>query len=116
MLEYAIKNILDEITELKASPIFTTSIPGITYTITPVNGGVVKQDQVEIKVIHQDFDEALKIKDKILKKLDMTNKEPSLVNDDIVLRSQLAGGGSIFSDGPQCWELSIYLNITWRCI
>lgn len=120
MLEYAIKSILDEVVKplgiTSVQPIFTTAIPGVTYTDTPISGGVVKEDQVEIKVIHQDIDEALKIRKAILEKFDIEQIKPSLVSGGISLRSQLSGGGSIYSDGPQAWELSIILIITWRCL
>ena len=116
MLEFAIKEIVEEITGLKVKPNFITEIPGIAYTITPIKGGVVKQSQVELKIIHSDYDEALNLREIILKKLDMTEREPTLVSNGITFLSQLAGGGSIFSEGPQCWELSLILLITWRCL
>ena len=120
MLEYALVKILNGIaTPLiggsKVYPVFGTEIPCITYTSTPVSGTVIKQEQVEIKIIHDDYDEALLIRKAILEKLNMKQEEPSLLIDDITLRSQLAGGGLIFNDGPQFWELSIILIITWRC-
>ncbi|HAK42830.1 MAG TPA: hypothetical protein DCM59_09195 [Clostridium sp.] len=116
MLEIAIKNILEEITGLEVTPIFGIGkSPFITYTVTPIDGGVVKQSQVEVKIIDDDFDNALKIREKILKKLDMENKDPSLVNSNVVLRSGLAGGGSLFNDSIQMWEVSCIFIINWRC-
>lgn len=120
MLEYAIKNILEELVKdygiTTAGPIFTTQIPGVTYTDTPISEGAVKQDQVEIKIIHQDYDEALKIRKAIKEKLNTKVTEPSLVKSGIVLRSELSGGGSLYSDGPQAWEISLILIIKWRCL
>lgn len=117
MLEIAIKNILEEITGLKVTPIFGTGKPPfITYTITPQGGGVVKQSQCEVKIIDGDFDNALEIREKILEKLDMENKRPSLVNSNISLRSKLSGGGSLFNDSIQMWEISTILIINWRCL
>lgn len=117
MLEIAIKNILNEVVAaIEVTPIFGVGEgPFVTYTITPINGGVVKQSQAEIKIIDPDFDNALGIRENILKKLDMEDKEPSLVNHNIVLRSGLAGGGSIFNDSIQMWELSCIFIINWRC-
>ncbi|WP_252233363.1 hypothetical protein, partial [Clostridium sp. DSM 1985] len=107
MLEIAIKNILDKVTGLEVTPVFGVGEgPFITYTITPINGGVVKQSQCEVKIIDSDFDNALEIREKILKKLDMEDKEPSLVDHDIILRSGLAGGGSLYNDSIQMWEVS----------
>ena len=116
MLEIAIKNILEEITKLEVTPVFGMGKPPfITYAVTPIDGGVVKQSQVEVKIIDDDFDNALKIREKILKKLDMENKDPSLVNSNVVLRSGLAGGGSLFNDSIQMWEVSCIFIINWRC-
>lgn len=116
MLETAIKNILKEITSLEVTPVFGVGkAPYLTYTVTPIDGGVVKQSQVEVKIIDDDYDNALVIKENILKKLDMEDKEPSLVNGNVVLRSGLAGGGSIFNDSIQMWEVSCIFIINWRC-
>lgn len=115
MLEIAIKNILKEITSLEVTPVFGVGkAPYLTYNVTPIDGGVVKQSQVEVKIIDDDFDNALEIRENILKKLDMENKEPSLVNSKIVLRSGLAGGGSLFNDSIQMWEVSCIFIINWR--
>lgn len=114
MLEYAINSILTELTELPVSPVFATEIPAIVYTDTPISEGVIKEDQVEIKIINTDYEEAIRLKKKINDKLNLAYKEPSLVSEGIVLRSELAGGGSIYSDGPQVWELSLIFIIRWR--
>lgn len=116
MLEIAIKNILKEITGLKVTPLFGTGKPPfITYTVKPQSGGTVKTSQVEVKIIDSDFDNILDIRKNILKKLDMEEKEPSLVNSNVVLRSGLAGGGSLFNDSIQMWEESCIFIVTWRC-
>ncbi|MDB1935271.1 hypothetical protein PMY12_18545 [Clostridium tertium] len=116
MLEIAIKNILKEITNLEATPVFGVGkAPYLTYTVTPIDGGVVKQSQVEVKIIDHDYDNALEIREIILKKLDMENKVPSVVNSNVVLRSGLAGGGSLFNDAIQMWEVSCIFIINWRC-
>lgn len=117
MLEIAIKNILEEITKLEVTPVFGIGeAPYLTYTVAPIDGGVVKQSQAEIKIIDTDFDNALEIREKILRKLDMEDKEPSLVNSNVVLRSGLAGGGSLFNDSIQMWEVSCIFIINWRCV
>lgn len=120
MLEYAIKNILEDLVKgygiTTVEPIFTTQIPGVTYTDTPISEGAVKQDQVEVKVIHPDYDEALKIRKSIKEKLNTKVTEPSLVNSSIALRGELSGGGSLYSDGPQAWEILLIFIIKWRCL
>lgn len=117
MLEIAIKNILEQVTELEVTPVFGLGKPPfLTYTISPIDGGVVKQSQCEIKIIDSDYDNALEIREKISRKLDMEDKEPSLVNSNVVLRSGLAGGGSLFNDSIQMWEVSCIFIINWRCV
>lgn len=121
MLYEAIKEILEEVVTPficpgKVFPIFGTEFPCITYTITPASGGVVKEDQVEIKIIHPDYEIAEEIKKAICDKLNTELNKPSLVSNNVALRGQLAGGGSLFSDGPQMWELSQFFIITWRCL
>lgn len=116
MLEIAIKEILEEITKLKVTPVFGIGkAPYLTYTVTPIDGGIIKQSQVEIKIIDFDYDNALLIREDILEKLDMEDKQPSLVNGNVVLRSGLAGGGPIFNDSIQMWEVSCIFIINWRC-
>ncbi len=117
MLEIAIKNILDEVVApIKVTPVFGVGKgPFVTYTVTAIDGGPVKQSQCEIKMIDSDFDNALLIREKVLKKLDMEAKDPSLVNSNIVLRSELAGGGPLFNDSIQMWEISCIFIINWRC-
>lgn len=115
MLEIAIKNILKEITGLKVTPVFGTGKPPyITYSITPINGGIIKESQVEVKIIDGDFDNVLDLREKILKKLDMEDKEPSLVDNNIVLRCGCAGGGSLYNDSIQMWEVSCIFITKWR--
>lgn len=116
MLEIAIKNILRETTNLEVTPVFGVGkAPYLTYVVIPIDGGVVRQSQVEVKIIDYDYDNALEIREKVLKKLDMENKDPSLVNSNVVLRSGLAGGGSLFNDSIQMWEVSCIFIINWRC-
>lgn len=115
MLEIAVKELLEDVTGLKITPVFGTGkAPFVTYKATPISGGAVKESQTEIKIISNDFDEALEIREKILKSFDMSDKAPSLVKHEIVLRSALAGGGYIFNDAIQMWEISIILIMKWR--
>lgn len=117
MLEEAIISELREITGLQVDYIFTTSLPGITYNITPQSGGTVKQDQLEIKIIHTNRDEALKIKLKILDRLDIDDNKPSIRKCGVVFRSALAGGGCIYDDEIQAYELTlIFIIKNWRRI
>lgn len=121
MLEYAITSLLNDICapiigEDKISPIFTTEVPGVTYTDTPISTGIVSEDQVEIKIIHNDIDEGLKLKETILDKFNTKYQDEPLLANDIQIISSLAGGGSIFNDSIQTWELSLIFIMKWRNI
>lgn len=121
LLEVAIKNLLEEVTtpligKDKVTPIFGTGKPPfVTYTITPIGGGTVKQSQVEVKSIGGDIDQVIEIREAITNKLDILDSEKSLSHENIVLRSKLAGGGQLFNDSIQMWEMSSIFIITWRC-
>lgn len=118
MLEKAIKTIVENsVKPIKVFPLFgTINPPFVTYTVTPIEGGTVKTSQVEIKAIASSMEEATNIREKIIKILDMEDNDPSLISNGIHLRSGLAGGGHLFNDSIQTWELSTIFIITWRCI
>ena len=121
MLEYAITSLLNDICapiigEDKISPIFTTEVPGVTYTDTPISTGLISEDQVEIKIIHDDIDEGLRLKKAISDKFNTKYQDEPLLVNDIQIISNLAGGGSIFNDSIQVWELSLIFIMKWRNI
>lgn len=121
MLEMAIKKLLEGIlTPLigkgKVKPVFGTGKPPfVTYTITPIKGGAVKESQLEVKFIEADIDKALAIREAVSNLLDMMGASATISVKDVVLRSQLAGGGQLFNDAIQMWEISSIYIITWRC-
>lgn len=120
MLEEAIKKYLEELVqpligEGKVFPVFGTgAFPFLTYTITDVSGGNIKESQVEIKVISDDYAQCVDLRDFISKKIDMNDQSKTIVVDDVILRTELAGGGQIFNDSIQTWELSRIFIMKWR--
>lgn len=115
MLETTVKKLIDEITEYDGSPLFSTGpYPTYAYKITHVSGGIVKQSQLEIRLMGKDFDELLTKRDLIISKLDMTEQKPSLLLDGFVLRSELAGGGYLFNNEIQMWEMIPIFILKWR--
>ena len=120
MLEEAIKKYLEElmaplIGEGKVVPVFGTgTFPFLTYTITDISGGNVKESQVEIKIIADDYGRSIDLREHISSKLDMNDQSKSIAVDNIVFRSELAGGGQIFNDSIQVWELSRIFIMKWR--
>lgn len=120
MLEIAVKELLEEIVspmigKKKVKPVFGTGKPPfVTYTITPLTGGLVKESQVEVKYIDSNIDKALMLREAVTKVLDLTEQMPSICLGDFVIRSKLSGGGILFNDSIQMWELSSIYIFDWR--
>lgn len=117
MIEQCIRNILLQGTGLNATPSFTLGpYPAIAYKHTPISGGHVKQSQIEVRIIGDDYDELLIIKQKVLEILDQEEDSPFLRAGNIYYHSELAGGGDLFNDQIQMWECVSLFIFTWRCI
>lgn len=114
MFEYLIKQYIDRNMQSDIEPSFTTEVPGMTYTHTPVSSGPVNESQYEIKVIDDDLDRALQKRNELIKLLNQKMSQPSVLEDDLVFRSTLAGGGQLFNDSIQIWELSLIFIMKWR--
>lgn len=108
----------ESIPELKGHihPLFTTSLSTISlvYKFTPLSGGHLKQSQIELKIIHEDYDHCKSIEDRLKQLLDMEEDEPFVVCGSTVFHSELAGGGCLFNDGCQKYEDTLYFIIDWR--
>jgi len=98
-------------------PIFTTDTekPSIVYTFTPINGGHIKQSQLELKIIWSDYDQVKEIETNINKIMDMEEDKPFIVYGNTYFRSSLSGGGLLFRDDLQMYEDTLMFIITWRC-
>lgn len=115
MLEIAVKKLIDEITGYTGNPLFSIGpYPAYSYKITHISGGVVMQSQLEIRLMGSDFDELLAKRDLIISKLDMTEQKPSLLLGEFVIRSELAGGGYLFNNEIQMWEIMPTFILKWR--
>lgn len=116
MIEKIYKQLLESITSLKATPSFSTGpFPAIAYKVTPIQGGTVRKDQLEVRIMGKDFDKLALIRDNIINQLDMQQSEPSMQLENYVLRSSLAGGGWLYNTETQMWELYPIFATTWRC-
>lgn len=116
MIENAYKNLLESISGLKATPSFSTGpFPAIAFKVTPIQGGTVRKDQLEVRIMGEDFDSLAQFRDKIIDQLDMEQSKPSLLIGQYVLRSALAGGGWLYNTEIQMWELYPIFTTTWRC-
>ena len=123
LFDVGICNKLNEIVspyigEDKVFPVFGASetFPFITYTITPITGGHIKQSQLEVKAISDDQYEALQLLSLIDKVFDMEEDNKSLVIDNIHAISSHSGGGELFNDSIQVWEIYHIYILKWRYI
>ncbi len=120
MLEEAIKCYLEELVGPligagRVFPVFGTApMPFVTYSVTVIEGGVVKESQVEVKVIADDYATCIDLRDLIASKMDMNDQSCLISSANIVFRSELAGGGAIFNEAIQVWELSQIFLTNWR--
>lgn len=119
-MEIDIKNYIEgNVTELKDRlfPIFTTDIESlsIVYNFSPINGGHIKQTQLELKIIWSDYDQVKEIEDKINKIMDMEEDKPFTAYGSTYFKSSLSGGGFLFRDDLQMYEDTLIFMITWRC-
>lgn len=114
MFEILMKQYIDENIRCDIEPSFTTRIPGLTYTHTPISSSSINESQYEIKVIDDDLDRALQRRNELIALLNVDMSKPSLTQDNLIFRSSLAGGGQLFNDSIQVWELSLIFIIKWR--
>lgn len=114
MFEYLMKQYIDRNVACDIMPSFTTKIPGYTYTHTPISSGPINESQYEVKVIDNDLDKALEKRNEMIALLNVDISKPSLVQDVLVFRASLAGGGQLFNDSIQVWELSLIFIVKWR--
>lgn len=111
-LEYELKKYLDSKLTIDIKPSFGTGkFPIVTYNHAPISGGPVKQSQFEIKIIDDDLDRAIDLREKVNSLLDNGN---AISTANIHLLSSLSGGGQLFNDSIQVWELSAIYIIKWR--
>lgn len=118
-MEISIKNYIEEkIPELSGRlyPVFTTDLDNISvvYIFTPISGGHVKQSQLELKVIHAEYDVCKGYEEKITALMDMEEDQPFVLYRDVRFHSSVAGGGTVFNDGCQMFEDTLYFIIDWR--
>ncbi len=87
-------------------PGFTTKIDqtSVVYLISTPAGGEVSQDNLELRVISNDYDEAEEVKQQLIQ---IFNRETAAILDEIAFTGELSGGGFLYRDDLQMWELTI---------
>jgi hypothetical protein len=117
-MEIDVKNYINENISLNGRlfPVFTDDISAlsIVYTFTPVLGGTVKQSQLTLKVIWSDYDDCKAIEKELNATLDHADSDPFVAYNNTKFKSALSGGGILFNDGPQMYELTLIYIIKWR--
>lgn len=114
MFEFLMKQYIDINMNCDIEPSFTNTVPGYSYIHTPISSGPVNESQYEIKIIDDDINRALKKRDELIELLNFEMSRSSVQEDNLIFRSRLAGGGQLFNDSIQVWELSLIFIVKWR--
>ena len=110
---YQVKQLIEqkypELTD-KIYPSFSTTVEDISiiYFISTATGGYVGQDTLEIRCIHPDYDTAERYKKKMVDIFSTENEIKAVVLPDIAFTGAVSGGGAMFNDTYQTWELTTF--------
>lgn len=115
MLSHKIKKILDEATGLKFSPVIgiSESYPIASYSLSDYSDECIKQSQLEVRLVSEDYDELESLREKIKNKLHSQTESAGLKVDEYFLRAKIFGG-SINSIGDGVFESTQFFIINWR--
>lgn len=99
-------------------PVLTTKIKtlSVLYKVVPIEGGHLKQSQLELIVTGKDYDECKSVEEKLLSILDMEEDEPFQISGTTRFHSGVSGGGILWNDSCQMWEDTLYFIVKWRKI
>ncbi len=120
MMETDIEQYIEErIPELKERlfPVLTTDISklSVVYLFTDISSDHVKESQLTLNVIWSDYDECMEIHRKLKEIFAMESDTPFVKYQDTYFHSELSsGGGALFNDDLQMWEISKYYILNWR--
>jgi len=117
MFEVLFKEYIESSLKISLYPSFGIGkLPIFTYTHTPITSGHIKQSQYEIKVIDKDLDNTFAYRDKLIQLLSFKENASAMRYKNLYFTSTLSGGGQIFNDSIQVWELSLIFIVKWRMI
>lgn len=115
MFEILLKEYIDDKLSVDIQPSFGTgTLPIFTYIHTPTKGGYINESQYEVRIIDNDMDKALALRDQFIRLLDTKADSSAAKYKELYFTSSLAGGGQLFNDSIQVWELSLIFIIKWR--
>lgn len=87
----------------------------VAYTFSEVSRDHLSQSQLTLNVICEDYDTGMKIHEKISGILAMEEDVPFVMYGGTRFRSELIpGGGRLYNEEIQLWELKRYYKIDWR--
>lgn len=94
----------------KVFPVFTTIVDDISivYFANTSAGGYVGQDTLEIRCIHPDYDIAESYKKKMIDIFSTEKENKAVILPDIAFTGGVSGGGAMFNDAYQTWELTAF--------
>lgn len=112
------KDLINLIGADRLFPIFATDTekPSIVYSFTPISGGHVKQSQLQLKIIGNDYDEVKDIERVINTIMDNEEDKSFIAYRNTYFKSYLSGGGLSFREDLNMYEDTLIFIITWRCI
>lgn len=92
----------------KIYPIFTTVVNdlSVVYSITTVSGGYVAQDILQLRIFDSDYDVATEWKRKLINLFSTEKENKAVVLPTISFTGALSGGGEMFRDDLQIWEIT----------
>lgn len=106
----------DKVPRLKdrVFPVITEDVSDVScvYQITPQSGGHMKESQMELKIISEDYDECIELGEQLNAIFDMENDQQYIKYKGLMFHSELSGGGMLWN-GPYC-ENTIYYILNWR--
>lgn len=113
--ESNVASLLRDAVNLPVTPSFGTGeLPFLVYNHTPQEEGPVKQSQLEVKIISEDFDLIVdNLYNKVVSAL-TDDKGKTITYEDITFVASLSGGGYVYEDSLGVWEYSLIFIIKWR--
>lgn len=114
MFEIYLKKYIDAKLNINIQPSFVTDVPGCIYVHSPISVGPVNESQYEVKIIDDDLDRAVQKRDELIKLLNTPAKKTWTTCESMLFRAALSGGGQLFNDSIQVWELSLIFIVKWR--
>lgn len=109
MLSHVIKKILDEKTGLNFEPVHGNKG---WYNLSPVQRDYINVDSLEVRIVHNDFDE-LEIYRLQVEQLISKQNESNLLKDGYSLRFSISGGGILPMQDFGLYDSTQYLTVTW---